>query len=441
MNDPGITNQNKRETLYQSIEIVILFILVINFILTLQTANTPLAILLNFITILIVGSYIVVSTTNFKKKKNIDIKFIKNLILFFLIFFIIITTLLSQIYYKEANLKLVTYHDGARQTETAFDFLQSGKNPYSETYYNTDLEKFVKYIYTNEQYYLNPALEHYIYLPATFIISGSFNAVQKVVTGWTDLRILNFLYLMGALLLLWKIIGQHPLRNLLIILFTLNPFWLRFFIEGRNDIIVLFWIIATFYLLQKNKYIFAGLTFGIALSTKQFTWIFIPFILVYLLKANRLPDKITIKKITKFLLPAFLLAILFILPFAIWDWHSFLDDTIRYASGTSQGLNYPITGYGFSRIVTLLGFHSQSAFPFWIPVLIIGLPLMILLLKRVWRQGTLTSVILNTTLFLLLVFLFSRFFNDSYLALISQLLIFWLAFVLSNYKKTHKISI
>ncbi|MBU0597575.1 DUF2029 domain-containing protein [Patescibacteria group bacterium] len=425
--------RDNNKNIFLSIEVIVFIILVINFVLTLQSAGTILNKLLNFLIFLFAGLYILISSTTKKKIGFIIIKPIKEILLLSFIFFIIASTLFSQIQYKELGSTDYVYHDGAIQTEIAFDYIKSGKNPYSETYYNTLLEEKEGYIF-NGNWYLNPALEHYIYLPATFFISGSFNAIQKAIAGWSDLRILNFIYLLGSLIILWKIVGNHPLRNLVIILFALNPFFLRYFLEGRNDIIVLFWILAAFYLLLKNRFLISGLLFGIALSTKQFAWIFIPFILAFFMQKNSPDKKVSTNNLLKFIIPASIIAILFITPFVIWDISSFIDDTILYASGSSSGLNYPITGYGFSQIVTFFGVQAEESFPFWIIMAAVGLPVLFFMLKRVRAKGTIESIIVNTTIFILFTFLFSRFLNNNYLAFISQLLIIWLAFILGGLK-------
>ncbi len=160
------------------------------------------------------------------------------------------------------------------------------------------------------------------------------------------------------------------------------------------------------------------------MGVKQPVWFFILFYFAYLYFKK---DGVWFTKI-KFVLrntwPLFLTLGFIFLPFLIWDFSSFVDDTIKYLAGTAFQ-SYPIAGIAFSSLVFKIGLiKSTSAyFPFWIPQLLLGLPFLYFLIKWQRKTNALSVSIFAATFLLLVFWYFSRYFYPYYLGTISTFLI------------------
>ncbi|HMN31559.1 MAG TPA: hypothetical protein PKE45_25645, partial [Caldilineaceae bacterium] len=75
-----------------------------------------------------------------------------------------------------------------------------------------------------------------------------------------------------------------------------------------------------------------------------------------------------------------------------------------------------------------------AQWPFWLPELIVGLPLLIWLVRRQQRANTLSNACWHYAIFLLLFFYTSRFLNENYLG---YLLAFLSIGVLSQHDKVY----
>lgn len=113
-----------------------------------------------------------------------------------------------------------------------------------------------------------------------------------------------------------------------------------------------------------------------------------------------------------------------LLPFLIWDAMAFVDDTILYIAGSCTD-SFPIKGWGFSNLLLASGIipTPESAFPFFIFSMILGLGALIWLLRRQWLNNTLQYMWLGFVIFSFVVQFFSRFFNDNYVIFILQAII------------------
>jgi len=95
------------------------------------------------------------------------------------------------------------------------------------------------------------------------------------------------------------------------------------------------------------------------------------------------------------------------------------DDVWRWASGTSATA-YQIWGWGASNLVLMLGWVKGrfDYWPFWLPELLVGLPLLGWLLWRQLRQNDLARALWGYGLFLFAFLFVSRFLNENYLGYI-----------------------
>jgi len=74
-------------------------------------------------------------------------------------------------------------------------------------------------------------------------------------------------------------------------------------------------------------------------------------------------------------------------------------------------------GYGLGQILLTLGLvqSPRAAFPFWAFQLALGLPMLLLTLRRLWRAPRLSMCAIGYGVFMLVFFFASRFFHDIYI--------------------------
>jgi hypothetical protein len=103
----------------------------------------------------------------------------------------------------------------------------------------------------------------------------------------------------------------------------------------------------------------------------------------------------------------------------IWSPSAFVDDVVGYLAGSSAS-SYPISGAGFGAGLVAIGIipSNMAAFPFWLFQIGLGLPILVILMRRQWRQPHLAAVAAGSGLLLFILQYFSRLFNDNYLGVI-----------------------
>ncbi len=110
-------------------------------------------------------------------------------------------------------------------------------------------------------------------------------------------------------------------------------------------------------------------------------------------------------------------------PYLAWNPAAIFDDVWRWANGTSTTA-YQIWGWGASNLLLAFGWvGSRFAYwPFWLPQMIVGLPLMGWLLWRQARDNTPGRALWGYGLFLFAFTFVSRFLNENYLGFMMALL-------------------
>lgn len=347
-------------------------------------------------------------------------------LIFFIYFVNIVGSTSLTIYTRLHTEKYMYAHDNPIQLEEAIKLILKGKNPYTENYFNTPLEKWGGWASQGPN--INPALYHFISLPFHLLFSIPFYLISNFLLHWFDQRLVYFfsLFLIIALILKWP--NKSPQSKFIFLAcFIINPLFSPFFIEGRNDVFVFSWIVLSVYFLQLQKIKCSSLVLALAVTSKHSSWFILPFYFAYLyyLEATGLIFWQKIKNISKKTYPFFITAAIIIIPFLIWDFTSFIDDTINYARGTAYA-SFPIYGFGFSRLILQLNMVNSpnEYWPFWIPQLIFGLPLLHILLKMQKNNNAPAQMIFNFSLLLMTFWLFSRFFNDNYIGFLIMLFIF-----------------
>ena len=174
---------------------------------------------------------------------------------------------------------------------------------------------------------------------------------------------------------------------------------------------------------------------ALAVLSKHSAWPLVPFYFFYIWfqrgKESFIPK---IKNIFIKTYPFWVTNILLFGIFLIWDCRSFVEDIFLYLSG-SLPTSFPIGGFGLS-ILLLAGQVIQNHrdyFPFWIPELLIGFPLLIFLIKIQQKRNTLSQVIVNYGLLLFAFWFCSRFFHSNYIAYLS--LVFITAYFFDDQEK------
>jgi hypothetical protein len=339
-----------------------------------------------------------------------------------IVFFVIMAaTLLPtglNILQRRANGPETYAHDGLIQTEIAIEYLLTGQNPYTEDYTNTPMAAFPG----REPPLTEAPLYHNAYLPFLFFSGMPLYWLSQLALGWYDQRFLYLLALFGLMLLLPLLVEKPRHRLALLLAVGLNFLFTFYLADGRNDIMILFWLAVTAVCLSKNRISLSALALGLAMTTKHQAWFFLPFYLLYLLPKPVRPADI--KRLIKQIWPLVAVLILIIGPFLIWDLPAFIDDTVTYISGSGPD-SFPIKGWGFSSLLLTLGLipHPEAAFPFALFELLFGLPVLYLMLRRQWQDNTLMMAWLGYAFFGFTFQFFSRFFSDNYFVFLLQIVV------------------
>lgn len=302
-------------------------------------------------------------------------------------------------------------HDGCVAVEEAARMLLSGENPYAADFRETPMGQMP--IFGDRP---NPAWDHFVYYPALILITVPPYALSQAVLGWFDQRLLYLPLFLLCGVLAWKLGGDGGDRSALAAAsVVMNPAFTFFVIQGRNDVVPLVCLLGGLLLLRHGRALAGGLSIGLGAATKQTLWLGVPFLAVHILQCSRRSGLV---RSVSGALAVFLGAVV---PFILWDWQAFKDDTIDYILGKSP-TSYPVTGVSLFAWLVRVGVMSPGdAFPSMPLILLLGTPFLSWLAFRQWRRGSLGQVFWGTALFSALVLFLSRFFNDSYVAYLTVL--------------------
>ncbi len=355
----------------------------------------------------------------------------KYLLLWSIILTMVILPAIKMTILRHENLPQSYSHDGGViQTEAAIDYFLAGKSPYIEDYYDTPMADW-----GFEQF--RTALEHYPYLPATFVISAPVKVVSDAALGWYDQRF-TYLILFIITLLLAARLTKNRGEDLLgvTMLIGLNPIMGLDVIFGQNDSFVLAWLVISAWFLYRKNWLWSSIFFGVAAASKPTAWFLAPFWALALLEQtpvslSQIVSRPVLTTLTKRITPALGVFLLFTLPYFIWSPDAFIDDVWRWAAGTAE-THYQIWGLGFANFVLAWGgIPDRFAYwPFWLPEIIITLPLLIVLLIKQLRDNTISAWFWHGAIMLLGFAYFSRFLNENYLGFL--LALFALGYYIHN---------
>lgn len=348
-------------------------------------------------------------------------------------------------------------HDGVLQAESAIEFVLDGENPYTRGYEDTPLGRWDDWPLP----YPNPAIYYLAYLPGIFLAGMPLRAISQAAFGWYDQRLLYVLALAAALWAWGTLTRDRLTRLLALAVIALNPMAAPYFVEGRNDIMIVALVGLSLVALRSGAgsawgLPLSGALFGLACGTKQSAWFLAPFLLLYVWRSHG-PARASAQSrgtdgreaAVRWLAPVLLVAGALILPFFLWDPRSFWEDTISFVSGNVEH-NYPLKrgdAYGvnvflysdqFSRVLDTLSSGPLSPlrpltnrfkvvgelepYPSWVFQAIFALPMLALALRRQRRVNTLASALTGYALFLFVYWYFSRNLHDSYIGFVTT---FW----------------
>lgn len=314
-------------------------------------------------------------------------------------------------------------HDGLIQSESAVQFVLSGKNPYVEDYRNTPLAQWG---YHGGDSLANPALDHYAYMPLTFLLPLPFQVIIRPNLGWFDQRWVFLGVLVGVLIVATLLSRDSSKRLLLLMVIALNPLFVPFFIEGRNDVLPLFWILLTVLLVQRGNITASALTLALACATKQSAWFLAPFYLAYVSR-GRSPGQ-RWQRLMRPLIVAVTAFGVIVLPWVFADPAAFFNDIFYFQSGLSSS-GFPASGFSLGALLYGFGVIKSDTqpFPYWIFQLAASAPLLWFTLRRQWRAPDWRSAMIGYGLLVFSAAFFSQLFHDNYLGFIITILAiaFW----------------
>lgn len=302
-------------------------------------------------------------------------------------------------------------HDGALITEESFRAIISGKNPYSISYDKVlvsqeDYLDKVKHRETDKNIYSPMAF--FINFPTFLVTSNFFNFIDMRITAVVCFLVAAFL----ALLVIKE-------KILFLILFLLNPVFLKSVYFGANDIFILFFLILCIVFLNFKKIIFATFTLALGVCTKL---LFLPFVPLYFLYMSAFG--ISKNSLKNNFLIFFIISLSIYLPFILMNPKDFLDDMFVY-NFLGGSLGRPIAGFvGVPQFLNKFGIVAQSSsFPYFILLIPLSLIFLYLSANLLKRRPSPQLLVLLYAFFFILVFSFSRIVQSDYLSYLSEVLI------------------
>jgi len=329
--------------------------------------------------------------------------------------------------------------DAGMQAELSGKLLMLGQNPYTADYFKTDLVNIPYQDAENNR--INPALYYYVYPPMVpYLAAISFRMISPRL-NWFDIRAVYIAFLLILLALGYFKWGISRTYLIYLIGVGLNPDFIRTLFEGANDVIAMVFLLAAVILLEKPKYwIAAAALYAMGIGAKQIVWPTVPFIAVILWRDWGL------KKMLRFILAAGIFSLIIFLPFVIWDYRMLVNGLIGFHSGTVSH-SYPIHNFGFGKLLVQLGIvrniYTYYNFAFWQAG---GLAVLGVVMYKIYKSVSMSTFIMaGWTGSIMILFLFNRAMNFSYLGVMQTVLAITVCFALPEitygvgHHKTNKV--
>jgi uncharacterized membrane protein len=301
--------------------------------------------------------------------------------------------------------------DAGMQSELSGKILSLGQNPYTTNYFQTDLAKIPYSDETGNT--INPALYYLAYPPMVPIVGALSYRLIAPRLSWFDIRAVYicFLFLLlGLGYLKWGLRSEYLL---FLITVGANPYFLRTILEGANDVMAIFFFIASILLLERKKYwIPAGIIYAMSIGSKQIIWPTVPFVAIALWKIYGL------KYLIRFAAVTFVTSLFIFVPFAVNNWKMLYDGLVGYHSG-ALAHSYPIHNFGFGMMLVQLklvpNIYAYYNFAVWQAG---GLAILGIILYRYLKSVNMfTFILAGWSGAVMILYLFNRAMNYSYLGI------------------------
>jgi len=318
---------------------------------------------------------------------------------------------------------------GVVQLPLALDRLVAGQSPYGADYSDSMLGKQARASDFWAPYGGNPILRHHAYLPGTHLVMMPFYLAGRALAGGFDPRVVTLLAWVAAALLAARLAPSPDAGLAAAALVLVSPlvYWHQIF--GANDMIVAAFLLGAAISIRRDRLRAAGLLLGLACATKQLAWPLAPFLLAHVSGARSLRALVARPALVRMAGPALaaaLVMVVVIVPVAALDPRAFWSDIVAYNMGLPGGDAYPLggtPGFGFANLLVVGRAVSslRDPFPFGVFYLLL-IPLCLLLLRLVLREGTLASALAAGSAALVASLYFTRVVHANYLVLPAVLL-------------------
>jgi hypothetical protein len=314
--------------------------------------------------------------------------------------------------------------DWPLQIEAGSDLLLSGRSPYAADYSATEMRLWSE----RANFHNNPAMHHAIHLPMNFVLSALIKPLWQALIGWYDARIILLAAYFAVLLIAPRLARSWEEGHALQIGLALNPLLIDTFVVGLSDYLLLAFLVVILWLRQRGWLRAAACLLGLAVATRQFSWLLVPiYVAAEWFALPQQTSRARVRELVRrvWLLPT--IAILVIAPFLLANPRGFYNDVIAYGSGGVADA-FPIGGpgsFGVSVIVLAMGWAKDRSaqFPFLLLQLAATLPLIGYAVWRQRRQNTLRGMLLSYVIVLAVFLFMGRFMNTNYVGFLFALLI------------------
>jgi len=200
--------------------------------------------------------------------------------------------------------------------------------------------------------------------------------------------------------------------------FFLAPWAFLFSTSYPNNTLVAMAFLGVYLVAEtRGRNLYGSLSLGASLASSQFVWLIFPFILLHQLRERRIVHAGA----------SILVALLIVVPFALWDYASFAYDIAGFQLARPvQALVTP-EPFGLNFNPTLSGLVATAtglSVPLLLKAVIVAAALALLLAKT----RDLSGLLLNSSIFLVLgIFVLANDFSWWYLELPFQTFLSWLA--------------
>jgi hypothetical protein len=311
---------------------------------------------------------------------------------------LLVPATLLQVGLREGTAPWFHVNDASYQVELAGDRIVHGQNPYGFDYTGTGLERFYSLDGTpvDDGRVETVALTSLAYFPGLPLLGA-------VAQPLGDVRLLMLLFALALVPAALLLPGPLELRLGAGALLAANPLLVRSTWFGILDAPVLLALVLALACALRGRWGWTGALVGLALVEKQYAVVAIPFLAVAAWHAG---GRAALVRAGAWL--AAVTAVV-VLPFLAWGPSAFVHDTLVF--GTSA---YRIVGYGLSGILVDLDLVARDgAYPFWLPALVLWLPLTAWLLVRQHRDPAPWRAALGFALSFLVLAWVARYFQTS----------------------------